>query len=106
MLSHFQLFISEVICRKSEMLRLVRTSAIALSLDTTRHYRGTARNFLSYLGADHPGVQCLDQLRREPHILVQEKPSFSTYHAKQIQGPSVQSSALRWIEGAASSHER
>ena len=34
-----------------------------------RHYRGTARNFLSYLGADHPGVQRLDQLRREPHIL-------------------------------------
>jgi len=29
----------------------------------------TARNFLSYLGADHPKVQRLDQLHREPHIL-------------------------------------
>ena len=30
-LSYFQLFISEVICRKSEMLRLVRTSAISVN---------------------------------------------------------------------------
>jgi len=42
---------------------------VSLSPDTTRHYRGTARNFLSYLGADYPEVQSLDQLRREPHIL-------------------------------------
>ena len=49
--------------------RAVDSLGVALSLDTTRHYRGTARNFLSYLGADHPGVQRLDQLRREPHIL-------------------------------------
>jgi integrase len=47
----------------------VDSLGVALSLDTTRHYRGTARNFLSYLGADHPEVQRLDQLRREPHIL-------------------------------------
>src|SRR6267143_769330 len=33
------------------------------------HDRGTARNFQSYLGADHPEVQRLHQLRREPHIL-------------------------------------
>ena len=31
--------------------------------------RGTARNFLSYLGTHHPEVKRLDQLRREPHIL-------------------------------------
>ena len=43
--------------------------SVSHSPDTIRHYRGTARNFLSYLGADHPEVQCLDQLRREPHIL-------------------------------------
>jgi len=49
--------------------RAVDSLGVALSPDTTRHYRGTARNFLSYLGADHPEVKCLDQLRREPHIL-------------------------------------
>src|SRR5713226_1501493 len=49
--------------------RAVDSLGVALSLDTTRHYRGTARNFLSYLGADHPEVQRLDQLLREPHIL-------------------------------------
>jgi integrase len=49
--------------------RAVDSLGVALSSDTTRHYRGTARNFLSYLGADHPEVQRLDQLRRELHIL-------------------------------------
>src|SRR5438552_9449899 len=49
--------------------RAVDSLGLALSSDTSRHYRGTARNFLSYLGADHPEVKCLDQLRREPHIL-------------------------------------
>ena len=41
----------------------------ALSPDTIRHYRGTVRNFLSYLGAAHPAVDSLDQLRRDPHLL-------------------------------------
>jgi len=41
----------------------------ALSLETTRHYRGTVRHFLSYLGTHHPEVNRLDQLRRDPHIL-------------------------------------
>jgi len=49
--------------------RAVDSFSVSLSPDTTRHYRGTARNFLSYLGADHLEVKCLDQLRREPHIL-------------------------------------
>jgi site-specific recombinase XerD len=49
--------------------RALDSLCVALSPDTTRHYRGTARNFLSYLGADHPEVQRLNQLRREPHIL-------------------------------------
>lgn len=49
--------------------RAVDSLGAALSPDTTRHYRGTARNFLSYLGADHPEVNSLKQLRREPHIL-------------------------------------
>ena len=49
--------------------RAIDSFCVSLSPDTTRHYRGTARNFLSYLGADHPEVTCLDQLHREPHIL-------------------------------------
>jgi integrase len=49
--------------------RAVDSLGAGLSPETTRHQRGTARNFLSYLGADHPEVQRLDQLRREPHIL-------------------------------------
>ena len=49
--------------------RAVDSLGVALSSDTTRHYLGTARNFLSYLGADHPEVQRLDQLRRDLHIL-------------------------------------
>jgi site-specific recombinase XerD len=32
-------------------------------------YRGTARHFLAYLGAQYPAVRSLDQLRRDPHIL-------------------------------------
>jgi site-specific recombinase XerD len=47
----------------------VDSFSTALSPETTRHYRGTVRNFLGYLGAHHPEVNRLDQLRREPHIL-------------------------------------
>jgi integrase len=32
-------------------------------------YRGTVRHFLTYLGAQHPEVHSLGQLRRDPHIL-------------------------------------
>jgi integrase len=49
--------------------RTVDSLSAALNPETTRHYRGTARNFLTYLGAAHPDVHSLDQLRREPHIL-------------------------------------
>jgi integrase len=49
--------------------RAVDSFSLSLSPDTTRHYRGTVRNFLSYLGAEYPEVQRLDQLRRAPHIL-------------------------------------
>lgn len=49
--------------------RAIDSFSVSLSPETTRHYRGTARNFLSFLGADHPKVQRLDQLHREPHIL-------------------------------------
>jgi site-specific recombinase XerD len=49
--------------------RAVDSLTAALNPDTARHYRGTARKFLTYLAADHPGVNRVDQLRREPHIL-------------------------------------
>jgi site-specific recombinase XerD len=49
--------------------RSVDSLGAALSPDTIRHYRGTVRYFLTYLGAAHPTVDSLDQLRREPHLL-------------------------------------
>jgi site-specific recombinase XerD len=48
--------------------RAVDSLGAALSPDTTRHYRGTVRKFLSYLASHHPQVNCLHQLRRD-HIL-------------------------------------
>jgi len=47
----------------------VESLGVALAPESTRLYQGTARNFLTYLGADHPEVVSLDQLRRDPHIL-------------------------------------
>jgi len=49
--------------------RAVDSITTALHPDTTRHYRGTARKFLTYLGANHPDVCSVDALRRDPHIL-------------------------------------
>ena len=49
--------------------RAIDSFSTALNPESIRHYHGTARNFLSYLGANHPQVHRLDQLRREPHIL-------------------------------------
>jgi site-specific recombinase XerD len=49
--------------------RAVDSFCAALSPGTTRHYRGTVRNFLTYLGVHHPKVKRLDQLNRDPHIL-------------------------------------
>ena len=43
--------------------------SLALSPDTIRHYRGTARNFLRFLGLAYPPLDRLQQLHREPHIL-------------------------------------
>lgn len=47
----------------------VDSLSVALAPNSVRLYRGTARNFLTYLGTDHPQVTSLDQLRRDPHIL-------------------------------------
>ena len=41
----------------------------ALAPASMRQYRGTARAFLVWLGAHHPAVVSLHQLRRDPHIL-------------------------------------
>ena len=49
--------------------RAVDSLSAALSPDTARHYRGTARHFLSYLGTAYPELNRLHQLRREPHVL-------------------------------------
>jgi integrase len=49
--------------------RAVDSFCVALNPDTTRHYRGTVRNFLLYLANDHPDANSLPSLRRDPHIL-------------------------------------
>jgi len=49
--------------------RAVESLTAALNPETARHYRGTARNFLSYLAADHAPTIALEQLRRDPHVL-------------------------------------
>jgi site-specific recombinase XerD len=49
--------------------RAVASLGTALHPDTTRHYRGTVRDFLSYLDNTFPEVSSLTQLRRDPHIL-------------------------------------
>ena len=49
--------------------RAIDSLGMALSPESIRQYHGTVRKFLNYLAADHPEVQRLEQLRREPHIL-------------------------------------
>jgi site-specific recombinase XerD len=49
--------------------RAVVSLGAALNPETIRHYRGTVRSFLTYLGAAYPEVSSLAQIRRDPHIL-------------------------------------
>lgn len=49
--------------------RAVESLTAGLVYDSARQYRGTVRNFLIYLGDNHPAVCALEQLRRDPHIL-------------------------------------
>jgi hypothetical protein len=49
--------------------RAVDSVSAALSPQSARQYRRTARNFLTYLSEEYPKVRSLDQLRRDPHIL-------------------------------------
>ena len=44
--------------------RAIDSFSAALNPESIRHYHGTARSFLSYLGANYPEVHRLDQLRR------------------------------------------
>jgi integrase len=49
--------------------RAVDSLTVAVAPDSVRIYRGTARNFLAYLGVTHPEICSLGGLRRDPHIL-------------------------------------
>ena len=49
--------------------RAIESITAALVPDSARQYRCAARQFLLYLGEDHPAVCSLNQLRRDPHIL-------------------------------------
>jgi site-specific recombinase XerD len=49
--------------------RAVDSLCPALGPESQRHYRGTVRNFLSYLDTAHPEVKSVEQLRRDPHLL-------------------------------------
>jgi hypothetical protein len=49
--------------------RAVDSITTALHPDTARHYRGTARRFLTYLATNYPDVYSVHALRRGPHIL-------------------------------------
>ena len=49
--------------------RAIESLTSALSRDSARQYRGAARNFLLYLGENHPAVCSLNQLHRDLHIL-------------------------------------
>ena len=49
--------------------RALESLSTALSPTTERIYNIAVRSFLVYLGAQHPRVTSLEQLRRDPHIL-------------------------------------
>jgi integrase len=49
--------------------RAVESLCTALTPSSTRNYNIVVRNFLVYLGTEHPQVTRLAQLRRDPHIL-------------------------------------
>ena len=49
--------------------RAVESLCTALTPSSARNYNIVVRSFLVYLGAEHPEVTRLEQLRRDPHIL-------------------------------------
>lgn len=46
----------------------IQTLATTVGASTTRHYRGVASHFLSYLQTEFPQVLDLSELRRDPHL--------------------------------------
>ena len=63
----------------------------SLGHSSVRSYRATARHFLTYLANQYPEVDCLDQLRRDPHLLGwlallrSRRPPFNTiYRANHV----------------------
>src|SRR5205807_1240720 len=57
------------LCADHSARRLLAVCARGGAAPSSPPYRGTARNFLSHLGAAHPELNSLVQLRREPHVL-------------------------------------
>ncbi|MGA7315578.1 MAG: tyrosine-type recombinase/integrase, partial [Silvibacterium sp.] len=49
--------------------RAVEALCTALTASSTRNYNIVVRNFLVYLGTEHPQITRLAQLRRDPHTL-------------------------------------
>jgi len=49
--------------------RALESYCASLNPETARHYRGTVRRFLLYLAKEHPDLNLLTDLRRDPHIL-------------------------------------
>jgi site-specific recombinase XerD len=47
----------------------VESLCTALTASSARNYNIVVRNFLVYLGTEHPEITRLEQLRRDPHIL-------------------------------------
>jgi integrase len=59
---------------KSQFSRRIQERAIdsltpGLAPASLRQYRAVVRSFLIYLGEQHPAIDSLNQLRRDPHIL-------------------------------------
>ena len=52
-----------------QLERAIESLTAALAPDSARQYRGATREFLIYLGENHPTVASLNQLSRDPHIL-------------------------------------
>ena len=49
--------------------RAIDSLTPGLAPASVRQYRAVARSFLIYLGEQHPAIDALNQLRRDPHIL-------------------------------------
>ncbi|HEY1272516.1 MAG TPA: hypothetical protein VGF08_11050, partial [Terriglobales bacterium] len=49
--------------------RAIDSLTPGLAPASVRQYRAVVRSFLIYLGEQHPAIDSLNQLRRDPHIL-------------------------------------